>query len=304
MNNNFKKIIITSAFFILSVIFNSSMVEAASVSLVPSSKTLGLQEQFYVDVMLDTEGILVNGFEGSVNFEKDNISFVRAEEGSSMVNLWVTKPTLDGNKVKFSGIISNGFDGVIDPFNPKVKLPGSMIRLVFMAKNPSTSIISSSNAYVTLNDGLGTVVNIPNSDISLLIENRQNPYIYKTTNDVTPEIDAYVIRDPNLFNNKYTLVFDAKDRQTGIKEVLVKEGRRDWKKAESPYLLEDQSRHSLIAIQATNYSDASVSMSIEGIPRKLISPLSVSIVLFVLIILLLVVRKIYKLRNIKKIYEK
>lgn len=304
MNNNFKKIIIISVFFALFVFSNSNRLEAASISLVPSSNTLGIEEQFYVDVMLNTEGTLVNGFEGSVILDNDNISFVRAEEGSSMVNLWVTKPTLDGNTVKFSGIISNGFDGVIDPFNPKVKLPGLMIRLVFIAKKPGSLIISSSDSYVTLNNGLGTVVNIPSSQVSLLVENRYNPYIYKSFNDVSPEIEAYIVRDPNLFNNKYTLVFNPKDKQTGIKEVLVKEGRRDWKKAESPYLLEDQSRHSLIAIQATNYSDASVSMSIEGVPHKRISIVNVSVILFIMIVLFFVAIRIYKIKNFKKSYEK
>jgi hypothetical protein len=295
MKNNFKKIIILSV--LVFTFFVSGKVEASSLLLKPSNTMMGIGEQFYVDVMLDTGGKRVNGIEGSIKFPPENISFIRAEEGASMISLWVEKPALEGDSIHFAGVIPNGFDGVIDPFNPKVKLPGLIIRLVFEGKKEGDPIISSSQFYTTLNDGLGTMDNIAQSDTKLFIQNISNPIIYKTKNDTSPELKAYVTRDPNLFDNKYVLVFDAKDNKTGIKEVLIKEGRGQWKKIESPYLLEDQTRHSIITLQATNYSDVSITMTIESLPYNLFSVRNILVaVIFVFIsfVLLFFIKKIYE----------
>jgi len=291
MKNNFKKII---ALFIFALcIFVNNKADASFLSIKPSSDSLSKDEQFYVDVNLNTEGKIINGIEGSVSFP-DNISFVRAEEGNSIVNLWVEKPALSDGSVKFSGIIPNGFSGVIDPFNPDNKLPGLIIRLIFETKKEGDCNISISKAITTLNDGLGTIDNITPSSAKISIQNISNPYIYKTSNDVAPELSASVVRDPNIENNKYVLIFDAKDKQTGIKEVLIKEGSRPWKKIESPYLLEDQSRHSIITVQATNYSGSSIAINIDALPYKLISFINIIILIFILVGLLFIIKKFYE----------
>jgi len=294
MKNNYKKIIIFLFIVFCSLFFFNQKASASSVILKPSNTILGVGEQFYVDVMIDTNGKMINGIDASINFSSQNISFIRAEEGGSIINLWVEKPNLKGNTIELSGIIPNGFGGVIDPFNPKERLPGLVIRLVFETKNNGTSNISLSKSYATLNDGKGTTDNIPDNSILLNVQNINIPFIYKTKGDAEPEISAYVIRDTNLFDNKYTLIFDAKDNQTGIKEVLIKEGKRDWKKIESPYLLEDQSRHSIITLQATNYSGASIVMNIENIPYKLFSVKNITVIILLFIVLFFVFKKIYE----------
>jgi len=292
MNNNFKRIIIIS--IIVLTLFVNKRVEASTLILKPSSNILSIGEQFYVDVMLDTEGKIINGFDGSINFPSSNISFLRAEEGSSMISFWVEKPTLKEDTITFSGIMPNGFSGVIDPFNSKTKLPGLMIRLVFEAKKEGSIYLSSLKTYTTLNDGLGTIDNILDHNIPLTIQNNYSSFVYKTPGDVSPELSAYITRDPNLFDDKYTLIFDAKDHQTGIKEVLIKEGKRNWKKIESPYLLEDQSRHSIITLQATNYSDSSIVMNIEGLPYKIFTVTNIIIAILSVIILLFIAKKVYE----------
>lgn len=294
MKNNFKKIIVLSLVILCFSIFVNSKVEASTIILKPSSNMVGIGEQFYVDVMLDTNGKIINGFDGLVNFPLSNFSFIRAEEGSSIISFWIEKPTLKGNEITFSGIIPNGFSGVIDPFNPNKRLSGLMTRLVFEAKKEGVAKISLFKSYTTLNDGLGTIDNIPDVDTLITIQNSNNPFIYKSQNDVEPELSAFITRTPDLFNNKYALIFDARDAQTGIKEVLIKEGSRTWKKIESPYLLEDQSRHSIITLQATNYSDSSIVINIESVPYKIFSIRNIIIILLFIILLLFISRKIYE----------
>ena len=152
MKNNFKKIIFSLIIVLVFSIFMNNKVEASTLYLKPSNTSPGINEQFYVDVMLTTEGKIVNGIESKITFGGEELTFIRAEEGQSLINLWVEKPTLKGNSITFSGIMPNGFEGVIDPFNLNTKLPGLMIRIIFEAKKEGNTKISV-NSYATLNDG-------------------------------------------------------------------------------------------------------------------------------------------------------
>jgi hypothetical protein len=292
MRNKFsKKIkIICSALAVFAAL--ASHADASSIMLAPSKENVGIQEQFYVDVMLDPEGLSVNGIEGNIAFPGDSVSFIRAEDGGSLVRLWVEDPRADNDTISLSGIIPNGFDGVIDPFNPKVKLPGLITRLVFEGKQEGVGAISASDFQVTLNDGQGTLSLIAPIFLQVGVKNINNPIAYADEGAIeAPILEASVVRDPDLFENKYTLAFLANDKGSGIKEVKVKEGNREWKTAESPYLLEDQGRHSIIKIQAINFKGASVMATIDPLPYRSL-PVNIIFVL-AFIILLLFLKRIY-----------
>ena len=82
---------------------------------------------------------------------------------------------------------------------------------------------------------------------------------------------------------------------------MVKEGNRKWKVITSPYLLEDQTRHSIITVQATNYSDSSIIMSIEGLPYKIFSFTNIIIILLFVIVSLFIFKKLYE--KYKKVHN-
>ena len=115
MRKNFKKIIIL--FITIIFFFSNQRVDASSLLLKPSSNIVGIGEQFYVDISIDTEGKIINGIEGSISFSSSNLKFIRAEEGKSLISFWVEKPKLTDSQISFAGIIPNGFSGIIDPFN-------------------------------------------------------------------------------------------------------------------------------------------------------------------------------------------
>lgn len=291
-----KKISILILFFIFNLLFINK-VFAATLTFEFSKNSVGIGEQFYVDLMLNPEGQSVNTISGSLILPKDNISFVRLEEGKSMVDLWIEKPQLnnDKNTINFSGLMTHGFDGVIDPFNINHKLPGLMIRLVFETKKSGIVNFSTSTFSLNLNDGLGTEIKIPSINKNLDISNFPNQSKYENLTFGTPELEAYITRDSNIFNNEYVLIFKATDKETGIKSVKIKEGRRNWKEIESPYLLKDQSRHSVINLEATNYSGAGIIINIDKVPYdwQLIIKFSI-IVLIIAISFVFVIRKIYR----------
>lgn len=296
MKNNFKKIIIL--FTPIFLLFVNKNIEASSLSFQPSNTEVNIGEQFYVDIIINPEGKRINGIEGTINFPQNNLSFVRAEEAKSIVGLWVEKPTDTDGNIHFAGVIPNGFDGVIDPFNPSVKLPGLVVRLVFEGKGHTESaLILLDKFYSTLNDGLGTTENIKQSSLKISVKDFSSPVTYKTE-DSNPELTAYVTRDPNLFDNEYVLIFDAHDSQSGIKEVLVKEGKGDWEKIESPYLLKDQTRHSIIKLQAINYSGFNVTITIAPLSYGLFQLKNIIFIIILLILLFVFVKKKYEKRKI------
>ena len=84
--------------------------------------------------------------------------------------------------------------------------------------------------------------------------------------DATPpeEFKPEIGQDPSIFEGKYFLSFATTDKTSGIDYYEVKEapkeilrlptgqGKRDWKRAESPYLLEDQYLKSKISVKAVD----------------------------------------------------
>lgn len=293
-NNLIKNIII---FVSVMSVFIFTKTEASLILIDSSSRDVFRKEQFYVDVVLDTEGSSINGVEGQIKFDQDKISFIRNEDGMSMVNLWIEKPKLiTPGVINFAGIIQNGFNGVIDPFNPNQKLPGLIIRLVFEGKSEGISEIAGQGFMVALNDGVGTIEKIIPNNISINVKNEDKKSVYFGLKDGVPQLEVKIIKDFNLYNNKYVLIFDAKDEYVGIEKVMIKEGKRNWEIIESPYLLEDQTRHSIIYIQATNYSGASIIKTIDPIPYKYVSVSNILILIFVIIVLFLIFKKIYELK--------
>jgi hypothetical protein len=290
-----KNILQTIKYFIPVLVFMAgfSTAHASLLNLKASSKDLDIFEQFYVDVALDPEGATVNGLEANINYS-GNISFVRAEYGKSIIGPWLVAPRLgELNSIDLAGIIPAGFAGVIDPFHSSLKSPGFVARLVFEAKEPGVATVAVHSSSDTLNDGFGTTETPGSNSIAVPISNTQNPSLYKTTDNTNPEIRAEVTRDPNLFNNRYALIFSATDSGAGIKDVMIKEGSRPWKNIESPYLLEDQTRHSIITLQSSNWSGATVVTKIDPLPRKLVTPSNIIILAAILIFVFLILKKLY-----------
>lgn len=251
MTRNIIKYILT-----ILIIFSFSETEASSVNFQFSKNSIGIMEEFYVDVMLDTEGQTINGIEGTVNVIGDNLRFVRAENGKSFIDLWVLSPKeTDLNQIKFAGVSSTNFQGVIDPFNQEKNMPGIVTRLYFTANKPGESQFILSGTSVTLSNGKGTRMDLSTAYSPLLIESRLEGIINKIKDTSKPELKAQVIQNINLFDNQHTLIFKANDKDSGIKKVLIREGNREWREITSPYLLEDQTRQSQIVIKAINFSN-------------------------------------------------
>lgn len=215
--------------------------------------SVDLREQFTVDALLDTEGATINGIESSIRYSTDTLRLVRVEDGESIVSLWIESPQMGQGTTSFSGIIPNGFAGFIDPFDPSVRKPGKLVRLVFESIAPGTARIISSGS-VAAGDGDGTITPITSSESTLMVSSVASNKTYTVTDTIAPVLQAQRVHEPDLYNGDAVLVFSATDAQSGVWYVEVREQNGEWKRISSPYRLEDQSDSATLEVRAVDYA--------------------------------------------------
>lgn len=244
-NYSYKKIISgligISSFFML-----VTSASAAKLFLQPvaASDTPG---QFTVDIMLDPEHISINAIEGVLELPK-GVTVTGSNDASSVIGMWVGTPTQEGQSVSFSGVIPNGFEGLINPFHADARSPGVIARLSLAATTEGEQTFYFSGVHGYANDGTGTEVPIlAGSDtFALFASDVSATEDHNAPLEFTPE----VVKDPLLFDNEYALVFAGRDLESGIDHYEVKEGGRAWQRATSPYLLIDQKLRGEILVKA------------------------------------------------------
>jgi len=271
---NYKLKIVIPAFvifFLLSVVSSS---DAAELFFDAKAQEVGIGQQFQVDLMLDTEGEIINAIEGEIAFPKELLEIREIRDGDTIINLWVERPAIKPtDKVIFSGIIPTGFEGVLSPYYEGYG-PGKIFSLIFTSKKEGEGTIDFINGKVLLHDGLGTPADIEISNFQFSISKEAPGFEFQTPKDTeAPEsFVPEVSRDPNIFDGKWFLVFATQDKGSGIDHYEVLERRElkiqklgfskekslhskfyilnPWRVAESPYLLKDQELKSYIYVKA------------------------------------------------------
>lgn len=254
--------------------------------IVPNSNTQAQGSQFYVDVLVDTQGTAVNGLSGDLLITK-NAKIVRIEDGGSVVKNWVSRP-LPGNAINFSGIIPNGFNGYLNATSQDKK--GLVFRVVLESKdgtkNNQKIDLQLNNLIATKNDGEGTIINAKNQNISIDVSSSGSSTSYELNDNEKPEVSYEIVSDENLFDGKKVLVFSVVDSKSGFKNAYVKEGMNDFVPATSPYLLEDQSLKGIILIKVI---DNAGNESLVTIRPSLVSYLNFGILGMALIFVAIIV---------------
>ncbi len=254
-------------------------------TVIHAPQSVAQQQQFYVDIVVDTKGVSINGVQGAVTFSSDTLSFVRAETGTSNITLWIDQPVVKGNSVIFSGIIPGGFDGLINPFDQSAKLPAEIVRLVFVGKSAGVAAISTTNITVTDTDGKGTVEKLSDTSTTFPITTSVAPSVYTTPDTIAPTLSVSIVNDKNLYDGHAVLVFTATDKESGIDHVTLQEGDNDLSTIESPYLLHDQSRKSILLLHAYDVAGNVATITIAPLSSQTSTTVIVILILITLIIL-------------------
>ncbi|MBU1036896.1 hypothetical protein KKF32_02580 [Patescibacteria group bacterium] len=221
---------------------------AAEMSLNSPIKEVRAGDQLEIFLLLNTkEGI--NALEGKVAFPKDFLQLKEIREGNSIINFWVESPkAISATEIIFSGIIPGAYQGN----------NGLIFSLIFQCHKEGKEILKIKEARTLLNDGLGTQAELSISDFTLnvLPSTQAPPVVVPGIEDnEPPELFApEIVQDPNIFKGQYFLVFSTKDKGSGIDYYEIREGKRHFVIAQSPYLLLNQDLDESIIIKAIDKS--------------------------------------------------
>jgi hypothetical protein len=241
------------------VLFSVDISNAATIEPKIDSKEVKKNEFIIVPIYLDTQFEEINAVEVYINFS-DNLVFRDYLDGKSIITHWIEKPHLldvRRPKIEFSGIVAGGISG----------RNLNLVDLVFEAKeNGKAKIEIDENSKVLLNDGLGTKTKlIALSQGFNILDIKGKPEI-KIKDNFPPEpFKIYLAKNKEIFNGKYYITFETKDKQSGIAYYEISEKpinfifltkpdikNLSFKKAESPYVLEDQSLRSYVVVKAVD----------------------------------------------------
>lgn len=211
-------------------------------------------QDFYIDLMLDTEGESVNALSVDISYDDNLISFVGVHQDDTVVTSWIESPRVNGDHIILSGIMAGGFSGLIDPVL-NTREPGRVARFIFRANKEGESALSFHDFFVASNDGLGLAVKT--EALPFILSLSKDAVVQKElVDDKTPPdiFKPLVSLDDGIFDGKYFLVFDTKDRGSGMSHFEIKEGRGLWVEATSPYEIHDQSLRKQIYVKAVDKS--------------------------------------------------
>ena len=196
-----------------------------------------------VRVFIDTEGESINAIGLKINYPEDKIKLESVGNGNSIINFWVNILT---------GVVVGGYQGDA----------GLISQLNFKALTAGAAAVSLENeSEVYLNDGQGTraALKLDNPVALNIGEGLIIPQPLAPTDTDPPEDFTPVIaQSPDVFDNKYFLVFSTVDKGSGLDHYEVQEtagkepSEANWKTATSPYLLSDQNLTSYIFVKAVD----------------------------------------------------
>ena len=234
-------------------------VGAAVLYLEPAESDYYQGDTFIINVRINVEEECVNTIQADLKFSKDSLEVKDVSQGNSIISFWVKEPEFSNENgfISFAGGIPGGFCGLLPGDPGESNLLG---RIVFQARGIADAKVEfSDTSQVLLNDGLGTLANLSTRGAVLAIlpgmaEMPKKEWQEALEKDKTPPevFKIEINQDPATFEGKYFITFSTTDKQTGIDYYEVKEGRRDWQKIASPYLLENQGLKSIIKVRAAD----------------------------------------------------
>ncbi|MFA4937366.1 MAG: four helix bundle protein [Patescibacteria group bacterium] len=230
----------------ISHILYPSLVQAAQFNFISPTQTIGVGQQFQIDLILNTENEFINAVEGKLVFPIDLLELKEIRDGNSIVNFWIEKPKIESSgQITFSGIIPGGYSNV----------KGFIFSAVFEIKKEGAGVIEIQEDKVLLNDGEGTQTKLLVKNFSFVAIRthiRDDSWVSPEDTEPPEEFTPQIAADPTIFKGKWFLVFATQDKGSGIDYYEVQEGNDLFSKAQSPYLLRYQKLNKPIVVKAVD----------------------------------------------------
>ena len=249
------------------------------------STRVGVGEQRTIDVFVDTQGQVVNALEGQVVLEGSAARIVDVYRGGSILSFWLNDTTQTSEAVPFVGIVPNGFSGT-----------GFLMTLVLEGAAEGESVLDFTDLRTLLHDGYGTETGSTGIDAVVQVREGIEGETIVYTDQLPPEwFEPAIIKDTDVFDGQYALVFATNDKGFGVSHYEVQESRDgelhpdEWVQTQSPYLLQDQSRRSTVFVKAVDSAGniRIVAISEGGFARAVWLYWLLPLMAFVIILLLI-----------------
>lgn len=251
MNKLFNKKIY---FFILafSAIFLPYSVFASTMYIDTNHLDFFVGDTILFSVRINSENKDINTVEGEVllDYLANAVSLTDINTAGSEFSLWPSKPLPSESNTSISFV--GGSPGGL------ISKDAIVFNIVLKLQETGQITLSPNNIGVYLNDGKGTKDEVSVKDLIINVlpkkSDAQSADDWSTiiSNDKTaPEsFEITLGKDPSIFDNQYFISFFTTDAESGVAYYEVQEGERDFVRAESPYLLQDQSLKNLIQVKA------------------------------------------------------
>jgi hypothetical protein len=131
-------------------ILSSSIAQAATMQISPSTGVYQAGATFTVDVQVRPNGKPINAAEGTIKFNPNELSVVSVNRSSSIFNLWIAEPSFSNSAgtITYSGGVPSGYTGTV----------GRVLSVTFRTKGAGAPRLSFTTGSVLANDGRGTNV--------------------------------------------------------------------------------------------------------------------------------------------------
>ncbi len=277
---------------LLGILIAPVSVRAARLYFLPISGQVQSGKEFTAELRIDTQKDSINALDVQFSFPEDIVRFESASDASSIINIWVERPHLvegEHGMVRMSGVAPGGFmgDGVI----AQVTFKGVAVGNARFAVAPESKVV--------LDGPDGQVAFVISHDVQVrvtegsLSEVTESPRPADTK--YVPVVVAQLAKTEIAYDDKWFISFTAQDKDFGIKEYQVRERflgflGGEWKKTNSPYVIEHQNLLSVIEVQAVTNGETSGQTRV--IPNRLKLLYGVLIASLASFMLLLGVKKI------------
>jgi hypothetical protein len=224
---------------------------------------------------LDTEDEIINAFDFKLSFPAEYFDVEDAMMGNSISSLFLQRPTLSSGVVSFAGVIPGGFYGS----------RGALMTAHILPKTAGEASVHVDHSQVLMHDGKGTEIKLRNDMVAVAIDpdlvGAPPPItIAPTSTDTNPPepFIPEITHDPAVADDSYFVVFQAIDTNTGIDHYEVAEVPlgtdpntiSDWRAAESPFVLVDQSLNNDVYVKAVdkagNFAIGKARLPVEPAP--------------------------------------
>ncbi|MBZ9577880.1 hypothetical protein KJA13_02480 [Patescibacteria group bacterium] len=300
MTNQKSKIII----LIIGLLLFPVIAFAATLYLEPSQGEYQPEDTFIVKIKIDIEEECINTVKVDLKFSQEILEAVDFSQGDSILTLWLETPQINQSEglISFVGGVPAGYCGEIPGGVGESNLLGRIIFKVQESGIKQAEVKFLHTSQVLLNDGLGTLAELSTKGVAYTIsQERLGPakdeWQQELEEDkIPPEpFEIEIHQDSAIFEGKYFIIFSTTDKQTGLSHFEFKEGERDWEKAESPYLLEDQSLKSIIKVKAVDKAgNERIAEYIPEIPKKPFPWWIIPVVLFGVLVVIWIWKKYIK----------